>query len=358
MAKPEHLAKLKEGVNAWNEWRKANPSLVPDLRGAHLRGENLREIDLRGARIDGADLSWANLISAHLDRADFTKANFDWAKLTFAELGGTNLSFAHLTLTELDETNLSGATLEGASLAGVNLRGARLANADFSGASIYLLVFSNNDLSTTRGLETVLHDGPSTIGIDTIYRSQGKIPPSFLRGAGVPEIFIEYLPSLVASGAIQFYSCFISYSTKDQEFADRLYADLQNKGVRCWFAPHDVQGGKKLHEQIDEAIRRYERLLLILSPNGMSSKWVRAEIRNARKREVEEKKRLLFPVRLASYEALRDWKLFDADEGEDLATEIREYYIPDFSEWKNHDSYVKELNKLLRDLRTEDSKSG
>jgi len=127
--------------------------------------------------------------------------------------------------------------------------------------------------------------------------------------------------------------------------------------VRCWFAPHDVQGGKKLHEQIDEAIRRYERLLLILSPNSMSSKWVKTEIRNARKREVAEKKRVLFPVRLASYEALRQWKLFDADEGRDFATEIREYYIPDFSEWKNHDLYVREFEKLLRDLRTDESGS-
>lgn len=57
------------------------------------------------------------------------------------------------------------------------------------------------------------------------------------------------------------------------------------------------------------------------------------------------------------YEVLRDWKLFDADEGEDLAAEIREYYIPDFSEWKNHDSYAREFEKLLRDLRTEESKS-
>ena len=193
------------------------------------------------------------------------------------------------------------------------------------------------------------------IDVETLYRSKSKIPPEFLRGAGVPENLIAYIPSLTAPGAIQFYSCFISYSTKDQEFADRLYADLQNKGVRCWFAPHDVQGGKKLHEQIDEAIRRYERLLLILSPNSMASKWVKTEIRNARKREVAEKKRVLFPVRLASYEALRDWKLFDGDEGEDLATEIREYYIPDFSEWKSHDSYAKEFEKLLRDLRTEEA---
>jgi hypothetical protein len=79
----------------------------------------------------------------------------------------------------------------------------------------------------------------------------------------------------------------------------------------------------------------------------MSSKWVKTEVRNARKREVAEKKRVLFPVRLASYEALRDWKLFDAHEGEDLATKIREYYIPDFSEWKNHDLHVRGFENLF-----------
>jgi len=66
---------------------------------------------------------------------------------------------------------------------------------------------------------------------------------------------------------------------------------------------------------------------------------VKTEIRNARKRELAEKRRVLFPVRLVSHDALRDWKLSDADEGEDLATEIREYYVPDFSDWKSHDPY-------------------
>jgi hypothetical protein len=229
--------------------------------------------------------------------------------------------------------------------------------ADLTGAMIGRTIFADNDLCTVSGLETVQHLLPSTVSISEIYESQGKIPLSFLRGCGVPENFITYMPSLVAPGAIQFYSCFISYSTKDQEFADRLHADLQNKGVRCWFAPHDVQGGKKLHEQIDEAIRRYERLSLILSPNSMNSAWVETEIRNARNRELAEGKRVLFPVRLTPWDEIRKWKLFNADEGRDLATEIREYYIPDFSEWKNHDLYQTEFEKLLRDLRTDSSKS-
>ena len=213
-----------------------------------------------------------------------------------------------------------------------------------------------NDLRAVKGLETVHHVGPSVIGIDTIFQSNGNIPEAFLRGCGIPDDFITYMKSLAAN-PIEFYSCFISYSTKDQEFADRLYADLQNKGVRCWFAPNDIQAGKKIHEQIDEAIRRYERLLLILSPNSMKSPWVKTEIRKARKRERTEKKRVLFPVRLVSFEAIRDWELFDADEGKDLAGEIREYFIPDFSDWKKHDSYAKGFQSLLRDLKTEEPKA-
>ena len=128
---------------------------------------------------------------------------------------------------------------------------------------------------------------------------------------------------------------------------------MQDNGVRCWFAPHDIQGGKKIHEQIDEAIPRYERLLLILSAASMKSPWVKTEIRKARKREIEEKRRILFPVRIVPFTNIRVWESFYADEGIDLAEEIREYYILDFSNWKNHDSYVEGLKKLLGGLKAE-----
>ena len=92
----------------------------------------------------------------------------------------------------------------------------------------------------------------------------------------MPDELIAYIGSMVGR-PIEFYSCFISYSTKDQEFADRLYADLQAKGVRCWFAPHDIMGGRKIHEQIDEAIRLHDKLLLILSEHSMASDWVKGQ---------------------------------------------------------------------------------
>jgi uncharacterized protein YjbI with pentapeptide repeats len=351
MANREHLAKIKKGVAAWNDWRKTNKEIVPHLSGADLYGADLSMANLSTAQLGGAYLTGANLSRADLSGADVSEASLVGTNLSGAKLIGANLSEANLSLAKLRGANLFGAHLSRADLSGANLVGA-----DLSRASVSDTIFRGNDLSDVKGLETVRHDGPSMIGIDTIYRSHGKIPPKFLRGAGVPENFIEYMGSL-AGKALEFYSCFISYSTKDQEFADRLHADLQNKGVRCWFAPHDIQAGKKIHEQIDEAIRRYERLLLILSPNSMNSEWVKTEIRKARKRERTEKNRVLFPVRLISFEAIRDWELFDADEGKDLAVEIREYYIPDFSNWKNHDSFAKEFKKLLRDLKAEGSKA-
>jgi hypothetical protein len=351
MANPEHLAKIREGVEAWNGWRNAKPETVPDLTEAKLITEKvisatLSGVNLRGALLERADLNGARLGGANLFGADLTRADLAWADLSGANLRHANLSNA----------DLNNATLISATLLGTRFAGALLRDADLTGAFIGSTTFGDNDLGCVKGLETVHHLDSSIIGIDTILLSKGKVPESFLRGCGVPESFITYIPSLVASAKpYEFYSCFISYSTKDQAFADRLYADLQNKGVRCWFAPHDIQGGRKLHEQIDEAIRLHDKLLLILSPHSMESEWVKTEIAKACKREVRDQRRALFPIRLAPFEALRDWECFDADTGKDSAREIREYFIPDFSNWKNHDSYQEAFKRLISDLKASDA---
>lgn len=375
MANPEHLAMLKKcavddkGIKTWNRWIEENQTVRPDLSSAVLRDAYLFMSDLRGADLSGIYLSGANLGAANLSgacinnanllNADLAKANLsgmDSNRTNFggARLSGTNLSNANLVQADLNAANFRWANLRGANLCGANLCNAILSEAvldrtDLTETKAGFTTFVNVDLSGAKGLETLRHHFPSSIGIDTIYRSKGKIPHIFLRGCGVPDNFIEYMASLVGTG-IEFYSLFISYSTKDQEFADRLHADLQAKGVRCWFAPHDMRSGKKLHEQIDEAIRVHDKLLLILSPASMESEWVMTEISKARKREVREGKRVLFPISLCSFHALRDWECFDADTGKDSAREIREYFIPDFSNWKNHDAYRLAFERLLDDL--------
>jgi hypothetical protein len=95
----------------------------------------------------------------------------------------------------------------------------------------------------------------------------------------------------------------------------------------------------------------HERLLLILSQASMASEWVKTEIAKARQREVKEERRVLFPVRLVEFETLRDWECFDADTGKDSAREVRQYFITDFSRWKDHDAYQQAFDRLLRDLK-------
>lgn len=332
MANAEHLHILQQGVEAWNQWRLAHPEIRPGLNGA-----NLREACLRMARLRDTNLSGTDLRRANLNGADLIGAN-----LGGADLMGANLSRACLIGANLGEADLSGA----------DLSEARLREADFSRATVGWTIFGRVNLRSVKGLESVVHQGPSTIGIDTLYASQGHIPAVFLRGAGVPDKFISAIPALVGQAA-EFYSCFISYSTRDQGFAERLHADLLTRGVACWFAPEDVQSGRKLHDQIEQAIQRYDRLLIVLSEHSMSSEWVKTEIYYARQEEVRTQRRKLFPISLVDFQTLRTWTAFDADTGKDMGREVREYFVPDFSNWKDHATYKVALDRLLRDLKAE-----
>jgi TIR domain len=161
-----------------------------------------------------------------------------------------------------------------------------------------------------------------------------------LRGVGLPDNLIEYLPSLL-NQPIQMHSCFISYSSKDHDFAEQLHADLQNKGVRCWFAPHDLPIGAKTWDAIDEAIRLRDKLLLILSKSAIASDWVEDEVTKAFEEERKRGQLILFPVRL-------DDAVMDTNEA--WAAKLRARNIGDFRKWKDHDAYQKSLDRLLRDL--------
>ena len=121
--------------------------------------------------------------------------------------------------------------------------------------------------------------------------------------------------------------------------------------MRVWFAPEDMKGGEKVHEQLFRAIQLHDKLLLVLSEHSLQSEWVMSEIRKAREVERKEKPRKLFPIRLTDFDTLRDWSCFDADSGKDLAVELREYFIPDFSNWKNHDAFEKAFARLQKDLQ-------
>lgn len=344
MTNRELLRILRRGWQPWNAWREENPDIRPDLSRADLRGADLSKTDLSGTNLERADLSDAILSSAGLDLANLRWANLYRTDLEGADLSGAILAGAYLTGTDLSDATLSRANLGGADLRRANLYRVILIETDFSDARIGWTVFGNVNLSAVIGLESVIHMGPSTIGIDTLYLSGGKVPDVFLRGCGVPEPTIEYVHSLVTPGRpIDYYSCFISYSSKNQDFAERLHADLQAKGVRCWFAPEDLKIGDRLRYAIDEAIRVHDKLLLILSETSVESQWVEQEVERALQKERQAPGRtVLFPIRVdeAVMEAEASW-----------ANYLRNTrHIGNFSQWKEHDAYQRAFQRLLRDL--------
>ena len=118
MANQQHLEKLSEGVEAWNEWRGKNPGLQPDLQGAYLR-----EAQLQGAY----------LIEAQLQGADFIEAQLQEAYLIAAQLQGAHLRGAFFdNATSLNKVILADKEHGGASLADVSWGGVNLAVVDWS----------------------------------------------------------------------------------------------------------------------------------------------------------------------------------------------------------------------------------
>jgi uncharacterized protein YjbI with pentapeptide repeats len=167
MANQEQLKVLKEGVQAWNQWRATNSDFQVDLYGADLSGANLgqanlsgadlrqadlwkadlRETDLRGANLSGAGLMGANLSQAHLGGAHLYAAHLMGADLSAADLSGADLSGVDLREANLNETNLSEAILMGADLKRANLSGANLSGADLRGTSLVRTIIDKASIS-------------------------------------------------------------------------------------------------------------------------------------------------------------------------------------------------------------------
>jgi uncharacterized protein YjbI with pentapeptide repeats len=346
MANPEHLEILKQGVKVWNKWSEKDLKTRPDLRDADLNYMNLTGAILREADLSGAYLNHAILRNSNLRGADLS-----YAELNHADLREVDLSQANRTGEGLIYTILSSASLSHAGLS----------YADLSDASIGGTIFVAIDLSEVKGLESVKHEGPSTIGIDTIYKSGGNIPEKFLRGCGLSDWHIESIKlnrpdlsneeitnilyrvhDLRAHQAIQINPLFISYSHTDRLFIDEIENYLNEKGIRFWRDIHDATAGR-LERQVDRAIRLNPTVLLVLSKRSVQSDWVQHEARLARKLEVETGRDVLCPIALDD-----SWK--DCKWPARLREQIMEYNILDFSEWRDEDKFRRTFGRLVDGL--------
>jgi uncharacterized protein YjbI with pentapeptide repeats len=136
VANPAHEALLRQGLEDWNEWRRQNRSVIPDLEGLAMSAANLEGADLSHALLSGATLIRTRLGGSNLRYADLRNAQIHEADFTDADLFRANLEGAVLPGAKLRRARLFGANLRGAQITVVDFRSADLREADLSFADL------------------------------------------------------------------------------------------------------------------------------------------------------------------------------------------------------------------------------
>lgn len=93
---------------------------------------------------------------------------------------------------------------------------------------------------------------------------------------------------------------FISHSSQDKPFVQRLAVDLLNKDIDVWLDGWELELGDELTPRIRNAVEHGDCLLLVLSPAAVRSPWVGLEVKIALEREEMLGATLLIPVRIAA----------------------------------------------------------
>jgi hypothetical protein len=380
MAIPEHVEIARNGAEAIAEWRQGAKGQKLDLSNADLASIDLRGADLRHAILNGVDFSEADLRGVDFRRcslenakapgAKFGRANLRYVRLQHATLndakfdhvdfGHTSLQFANLREANLDHAKLGHSKLGSANLTGSNLSYALLRRAGVSGTIFDQARFEGTimiaiDLSLAQGLSKIRPAGPSSIDIDTILKSKARIPEGFLRGCGydprIQQVLVgtqEQRRSTVKQweeegNAIRLPSCFISYSTADQEFVDRLQQVLNVSGVDSWYAPRDGRWGASITKQIDKEISQRERVILICSESSLhESRWVQWELEKALSKQAQANKAVIFPIMID--DALMNWD-------HPNATALREILAGDFRGATEGGNFNNAMERLLEGLQ-------
>ncbi len=101
---------------------------------------------------------------------------------------------------------------------------------------------------------------------------------------------------------------FLSHSSRDRSFAEKLARVLRAHGIPVWYSGTDIVGAQQWLDEIGDALARCDWFIVVLSPSAVKSKWVKQELHYAlRQTQYDE---TIVPVvrRKSDYEAL-SWML-------------------------------------------------
>jgi hypothetical protein len=235
-----------------------------------------------------------------------SKPDLTGASLRGRQLGNLRLASVDLSLSTLKKANLRGSDFWHTVLNLADLSGANLSRSTFGRAHLHATNLSGTELCGTRFIA------------------------SDLSGADL-------------SHALQF-TCFISHSSMDRVFCEKVYGDLQANGVRCWYFSEEFSIGRQIWQQLNQTHHVYDKLLVICSKNSMQSAPVISEIERALDIESNESRNVLFCVTRDDY-MLNDWS-------HPRKEEVQKAVVSDFRHWERPESYERGLDKLLTALKT------
>lgn len=342
MANAQHISILKLGVANWNQWRKANPDIKPDLSE-----EQLGFIDSRLHRYSKPGINTA--VFSRFTTQNYSGINFSRTNLfgcIFREVILDKVDFqeANLSHSEFRQVAISNATMSRSDLRAANFILTTFDEVNFEGAVFGQSHFGYSPIRNCNGLHRVAHASESHMDFLTLQHST-KLPLEFVYHFGVERDYYEQITRLRSE---TYYDCFISYSTKDVEFVQVLRETLINKGVPCWFAPNDYrlntpwfaqklpsyELGRDLFNFIDAS----EIVLLVVSTQSLNSDWVNEEM-------------------IRSYQVRKVIPIWLEDIDFHQIKKERHWYNPvvqngviDFRRWKDTESFAQQVAYLLQFL--------
>ena len=364
-------ALLLADVPTWNSWRKEHLDEPVDLDRKDFSRTSLQQVNLWRTRLQKCDFVGADLAGATIGQSEFVGGNLDDASLRevyaqYATLSEITVRRVTATAANFGYTVFRDCDLTGSDFTRVNLRGCHLerctlAETDLRDAVVCETAFLDVDLRGASNLELCDHRGPSYIDFATLRKAQGELPDAFLKGCGLSDVEIclaeLWNPTLTQESIIdvlykiaelrsvrpiQTLPVFLSYSHADRDFVDALGSLLDEAGVRYWRDIHALTAGR-LETQIDRAIHLNPVVVVILSRHSVESDWVEWEVSKARTLERELGRDVLCPVALDDSWQRSKWPA-------PLRQQVMDYHVLDFSNWREHDTFRAQFERLRAGL--------
>lgn len=157
----EHLKMILEAsdrnnVKEWNDWRRKNPHVEPDLRHARLDECRLEFINLDNAKLTGASFMGAHLLKASFNGARMTNCSFEFVGAYGADFKNTKCNNANFERADLRKTDFTSATLQNTQFRNTDLEEAKMSGVNLKGADMRHAILKSVDLSNANMTEIEL----------------------------------------------------------------------------------------------------------------------------------------------------------------------------------------------------------